>query len=555
MATFISNPRRLATVHGMHVNHHISIHPEFPFILYHMATMTLLEFATDQMLTNLLVKERAKYLARNRSDKHKRLDKDCDLFELTPRKMLSRMMPPRRFWVKPRKRKPLANKSNGKRKIAEKALLLTIKRDRYRQASGATFPYLDELDRFMDRIRQRLSSDSLQFASPRLIPIYKDKEKLSDGTLKVTCRPLSVNYRLEDKIILALTSRYLTKNIDRYLHTNILSYRSARNFGDKKHHVTDFNDGIRLVKEYRDAHANSPIYVADCDIKKFYDIIPHQVVRECFSRILDQSRICDEGKAQVMRVLESYLASYNFYTNAWLESQNNNEVFNKLRHCFGDKERKNTYQLKWVDEIMNMPDDQKLHLGVPQGGALSLLVANIVLNDVDKVLTDHEDPNQLFIRFCDDIILMHTDYDECCRLIDLYAQSLKDHGLYYHDFEPVGDRKHFWSIKSHLPFLWDDGDDNANRYVGFLGYEMRRDGRLRLRKSNINKFVDKFQRKKYALRRYRKKHPEEDFEAYQNKVLSRILDGINFYEALDLQLFKDGSQYGYLKKLKERTMQ
>jgi len=54
------------------------------------------------------------------------------------------------------------------------------------------------------------------------------------------------------------------------------------------------------------------------------------------------------------------------------------------------------------------------------------------------------------------------------RIWDLqkYADSLKSHGLYYHDFEPVGDRKHFWKIKSHLPFLWDDGDDNANRYIG-----------------------------------------------------------------------------------------
>ena len=517
-----------------------------------MATMTLLEFATDDMLTILLVKERAKYRGRNRSDKHHTLDKDYDLFELTPRKMLSRMMPPRATWVQPRKRKKLANDTNDKRKNAEKALLITIKRDRKLQASGIAFPYLDEMVRFMNRIRQRLSSDGLRFESPRLIPIYKDQEKQSDGTWKVTCRPLSVYANLEDKIILALTSRYLTKYIDRYLHENILSYRPARFVFGMDHHVTDFNDGIRLIKAYRDAHDDCPIYAADCDIKKFYDIIPHQVVRDCFRRILNQSRLSAEGIRQVMNVLEAYLSSYNFYTNAWLEARNNDEIFSKVRRRLHDKENKNTYQLKWVDEMMALPDEQRCHLGVSQGGALSLLVANIVLNDVDQVFTQQYDPNRLFVRFCDDMILLHTDYDECSRLLQKYADSLKCHGLHYHDFESVGDRKHFWKIKSHLPFRWDDGDDNANRYIGFLGYEMRRDGRIRLRKSNIERVKEKFDRQKYALHRYSKKHTPEEIQQHKEQVLEKILKGVDFYEALNLQQFRNGSQYGYLKRLKER---
>ena len=537
----------------MHDNHHICFPPEYPFKTITMATATLLEYATNNMLTLLLVKERAKYRSRNRSDKHHTLDKECDLYELTPRKMLSRMMPPRRTWVHPRKRKKLANNSNDTRKIAEKTLLLTIKRDRERQASGASFPYLDELDRFMERIRQRITSDSLHFESPRLIPIYKDQKRLPDGTLLVTCRPLSVYSVLEDKIILALTSRYLTKYIDRYLHPYILSYRPARNIFGKSHHVTDFNDGIHLIREYRESHDASPIYASDCDIKKFYDIIPHQVVRDCFRRILDQSSVSDESKRQVMKVLNAYLDSYNFYTNAWLESRSNPEVFSKVRRRMHDSEKKNTYQLKWVDEILPLPDEQKLKLGVSQGGALSLLVANIVLHDVDRVFTAHEDPNRLFIRFCDDMILLHTDYDECRRLMQQYADSLKSHGLYYHDFEQVSNRKHFWEIKSHLPFLWGDGSDNANRYIGFLGYEMRRDGRVRLRKSNIQRFKDKFERAKYALRRYSKKHTPEETLEHQQQVLDKILGGIDFYTSFDLPHFKSGSQYRYLQKLSRQS--
>ena len=168
---------------------------------------------------------------------------------------------------------------------------------------------------------------------------------------------------------------------------------------------------------------------------------------------------------------------------------------------------------------------------MPQGGALSLLIANIVLNDVDKVIVDHPDDDRLFIRYCDDMILLHTDYDECCRLIDCYARSQTDHGLIYHDFEHVSElkcnpskrrqavdtTKHFWEIKSHLPFLWEKGEGNYNFYIGFLGYEIRRDWRMRLRKSNIERFDEKFVRLRYALRRYQKKHTEEDYLLYRKK--------------------------------------
>ena len=344
---------------------------------------TLIEFASDQMLTQLLVKERAKCLRRNRSDKYHHLDKDCELEKMSTRKMLSRMMPPRHKWVRPpsSKRKKLASSALSSRKNAEKALLLTIKRDeKERKDNGKVFGYLDELHAYFNRIRKRLSEGQLQLESPQLIPIFKDKEKLDDGTWKVTCRPLSVYSKLDDKIILALTSRYLTRYFNRYLHENILSYRAARDFRGEKHHVTDFNDGITLIKAFREKHNNESIYAADCDIKKFYDIIPHEVVRECFQRMLDISRLNEDGKEQVMRVLDAYLDSYNFYTHALKKSQDHPGVFGKVQKKLHDKEGLNTYLLGKVD----ISNEEYQHHGVPQGGALSLLIANIVLNDVDK---------------------------------------------------------------------------------------------------------------------------------------------------------------------------
>jgi hypothetical protein len=540
----------------MHVKHHIRFPSEPLLKQQSMAIPTLLDYASDKMLIHLLVKERAKCRRRNRCETHHHLDKDCDLSELTTRKKLSRLMPPRYNWVRPSKREKLANGALDTSKNAEKALLLTISRDKKLQKQGHTFDYLDEQQAFFSKIRSRLSTGSLTFESPRLLPILKDTEKQADGTLIVTCRPLSVYAQLEDKILLALTSRYLTRYFDCFLHENILSYRHARDFYNQKHHVTNFNDGIRLIAAFRDAHASETIYAADCDIKKFYDIIPHQVVLDCFRRMLSHSSLSGDGKEQVMRVLSAYLASYNFYTNALLESRQNDDVFSKIRRRLHDSDKKNTYQLGWVDELLTEAPEQLRAVGVPQGGALSLQIANIVLNDTDQALASAKDPNRLFIRYCDDMILLHTDYSECCRLMDAYTDSLTAHGLYYHPFKSVSDcsTQEFWHIKSHRPFLWADGDGNSNRYIGFLGYEIRRDGRMRLRKSNIQRFEEKISRLRFVLHRYRKKHSDADYQAHRDKMIETLLNGIQFYEAFDLDSFKLRRQYQHIKNLAQRLL-
>ena len=526
--------------------------------------ITLQEYATEKKLTVLLIKERAKCRKHNRSDKKNRLDQNCDINTMSRRKMLSRMMPPRHTWVRPSKRKRLPNGAADTSKNTEKALLLTIERDRERcKTIGQQFAYLQELDKFILRIKKRLGEVHLQFEHPLLVPILKDKNTGDDGVTNVTCRPLVVYTRLEDKIIIAVTSRYLTSLLDRHLHENILSYRPSRQFHEQEHHVTTNNDGIVLIKNFRDKYVDKDIYVADCDIKKFYDSIPHSVVIECFDRILDKTKLTSDGKAQVMSVLKAYLDSYNFYTNALIESQvAPRQCFHKVRRRMKDQNDENNYRIEWVDEIMALPEEEKARRGVPQGGALSLVIANVVLNDVDQVIVANKDDNRLFVRYCDDMILMHTSLEECERLMKAYTTSLTNHGLFYHEFEQVSELKdqelttsRFWKAKSHHTFRWDYGSGDRNSYIGFLGYEMRRDGKMRLRKSKVKHFKEKLNRIYYAIRRYQKsdKHSEEEKEQYRQKTLDQLLNCVNFYKSLDPNTFKQGRQYKFFTKLRQRV--
>ena len=219
-----------------------------------------------------------------------------------------------------------------------------------------------------------------------------------------------------------------------------------------------------------------------------------------------------------------------------------------------DHNRKNQYVIKWVDELKEMPVEIQRQRGVPQGGALSLLVANIVLNDVDQSIVSTEDPDRLMIRYCDDMVLLHTDRDQCARLMNNYTQSLTGHKLYYHEFEPYHDRKSFWEVKSHSPYLWGDGDiGSSNRYIGFLGYELSRKGQLRLRKRNIEKLKEHIQRQVYIHRRYEENPEITDAKERTRKAFDRFLDCTSVYTVFNKEKFEGSSQYNSLLQLREKV--
>lgn len=346
-----------------------------------------------------------------------------------------------------------------------------------------------------------------------------------DGHSTTIYRPLSIYRELHDKILLGITCRYLMAKFNWFLHDNILSYRAPRPFGEKTRHVTDFNDGILLIDAFRRAHSGGSIYVSDCDIRKFYDTIPHEVVRQTMLEMLRSSSLSDAGCNEVMAILDAYLRSYNFKDNVQAHPLRNGRF----------------------DYVSGIDASGR---GVPQGGALSLIIADVVLNHVDRsVLQPAEDSNRLLVRFCDDMVLMHTDEATCRKLMTAYTDALERCGLSYHPFTDVASLKNssapnqttaaFWHAKSHLPFLWAEGEGNRSAYIGFLGYEMHRNGLVRLRRSNIDKYTKKIHQTYFAIRRTIERAQSEgkaltiaQREELVSNHLSRLERALNFYTAL-----------------------
>lgn len=471
--------------------------------------LSFVEYASEKRILELLVKERVKVALKGKLQllspvvitRNAGLNRKQTIAE-----QIYMLMPARDLWQRPHKKDRM--QKDGKEKKSQKQILtrsiaLTIKKHR---RSTESFPYLQRLDNFISLLRKEIAGDApLEFSSIKIV----GKKKKVDADNVTIMRPICIFESLREKVLIALASKYLSEVFDPLLHEEILSYRPLRKYHNSTAPVlTDRNNAIENLQHYRNAHRRQHIYVAECDIQKYFDTINHDVIRRCFSRFAERLQERHPGfeYRSVERILDAYLNSYSFYKNVMVE----NECLMKSALPRKYESPKDELFIKrgcYTKEEFHTSTDR---IGIPQGGALSGLISNVVLNTVDnESILEKSDHNRFFCRYGDDIILMHTSKAECQRLINGYCDALTEHKLLYHDFVSVADpqlrkadgsvRPALWEQKSRSPFLWGrkEGEKEQVDWIGFLGYEIRYTGEVRIRRSSLN---DKF---KSIKRKYR----------------------------------------------------
>ena len=150
---------------------------------------------------------------------------------------------------------------------------------------------------------------------------------------------------------------------------------------------------------------------------------------------------------------------------------------------------------------------RRCRIGVPQGGAHSCLIANLVLDLADKevCLSLHSnDEESLYLRYCDDIIIIALSEDACRKATSSYYSSLKAVKLPYHlPTELTGSPIQFFeSSKTKECYRWGvkSADPLQFPWIQFLGYQIRFDGRFRVRPSSIKKQREKIEQLSESLR-------------------------------------------------------
>ena len=322
---------------------------------------------------------------------------------------------------------------------------------------------------FRNSILKMASDDSFSFRSLETIPIRKSNTE---------DRIIAKFTDLREAAILACLAKYLTEHFDPYLSGSACAFRSGGKGG--------FNEAARQIRNMRRiSNNNQPLYVAECDLKKFYDTVNHDLLQDAFDVFAeccrkDVSPLDDRAKL----LLAAYLRCYSF-KHSVLESKSE-----KMRRSIDRK------RIPWVDESelrntyagMEVPYGK---IGIPQGGAISPLLANIMLHSVDRLVRcehgrDVCGDDFLYTRFCDDMIIVSADKRMCESAFARYCNEAKRLKLLMHSpkAEIAKYSARWWQGKTRATYEW---SKDAIPWVGFVGYQIRYDGEIRLRKQSLDR--------------------------------------------------------------------
>ena len=187
-------------------------------------------------------------------------------------------------------------------------------------------------------------------------------------------------------------------------------------------HSYGFRPGRRAkmaLEEMEEAHREGLRFAVDCDLKSFFDTVNHSLLMERLARSVTDRR--------VLRLIGRYLRA----------------------------------------GVM-LPDErwEPTSCGVPQGGPLSPLMANVMLDDLDKEL---EQRGHRFARYADDFLIFVRSRAAAQRVLRTISCF----------------------IESHLKLRINRSKSKAAPLsaCSFLGFEMRR-GRLHWTDASVRRFKD-----------------------------------------------------------------
>ena len=384
------------------------------------------------------------------------------------------MFPPRRKWAKfrPKRRKS----GQDSQRLNKAALTRAVK---FLMVRESNLPWVQKLKSKAFSIHSRVLGElPFSFQSPLVLAVEKDPKMH-------TFRPLAI-YNLEDKIIECLVARYLRESLDFLFLPSALAFRTRReNQAQPVTTHTALERIMRINAKY------SKLFVAEADIRAFFDCVCHSRVKELFADLTKEAtraRPSWKIEQRSVDILDAYLASYSF----------KNQVLGQGLSDLMKKNQKATFP--WPDEaLQNLHEKCDLSgIGVPQGGALSCFIANLVLHKADKDIENLRKKRKqalCYMRYCDDMIILSPTRATCQAALAVYKTSLAAQKLPLHEPEDTIEykgkgRRSFWTKKSKNTYRWGHSSMGIP-WVQFVGYQVRHDGLVRVRPKSLKKHLTK----------------------------------------------------------------
>ena len=451
-------------------------------------------FVSRDLVVVKLIKERCKLADAQavRDQKYEFIDRwhlNANTKRSEHEKNIRSMFPPRKQWCGIGKERRCLDTSSRNQLRLKNTYLKAKKKD-------STENWYKKLCDYADSVVRMVDNTVGDIKPPRVSVIEKKVKK--DKNL-IECRPIC-SFDIKIKIIFSLLNKFLTKLFDDYFYGCSYAFRLPNNKGYRLQHL----NAVSKVRDYRMAHLGKSLYVAECDMQKFYDTINHRVIKTRFALLLHRAR--KDGKistadAKVVRQwFFRYVDCFNFLEHIY---RNNKKP--RTNNFWHGIKNPNGYdcKIKWIDKedygegysaFLRRARKRKGYVGVPQGGALSGVIANIVMHHVDKAVYEKiGDKNVLYCRFCDDMILIGTDYNVVNHVFQTYNCAIKKSLLIPHPNKEiyVSHMSDFWEGKTRGPYEWNEKGDKVYPWITFVGFDINWKGNLRIRKASLKRQIAK----------------------------------------------------------------
>ena len=431
------------------------------------------DYFSDEAIINRLCKERIKDAnKRHKALFHRQIRSDA---KMPKDSNALDCFPPRTKWRYFRKGKLDRNRCAGE----DHNLIALIRATFVLRRETPNEGWVQRLNRKIEEIRDKaLQNPNFSFESPEIHGAPKAKDSSEYRAI--------AKFNRENRIIEGITAKYLRQVFDKCFTDSSLAFRCAvEGAGPPTHH-----DAVKMIKNYRCRHSSKGLYVAECDIKGFYDNVSHQVAIQSLVNLSGFASKKDSGFRLAPRaeiIFRAYLDCYNFPRNVTLQAEP------RL------KERKGEAAVyKWHEDALKEfhKNPRMERIGVPQGGAISCFIANCVLHWADIAVLDAIKCRRKtlgpvrYLRYCDDIIILAPNREACLTAFRAYQEALRKLQLPAHAPSKLDkyDAK-FWDGKSRDPYFWANPSNNPSTvpWIQFVGYQMRWDGMIRVKPKSIEK--------------------------------------------------------------------
>ena len=246
-------------------------------------------------------------------------------------------------------------------------------------------------------------------------------------------------------------------------------------FSDHSYGFRPRRSAHQALQKCRDYHTLGYDYGVDLDLEKFFDKVNHSKLIEVLSRTVKDGR--------VVSLIHKYL-------NAGVKSGSNLE---------------------------------SSELGVPQGGPLSPLLSNIMLNELDKEL---ERRGHKFVRYADDLIILCKSNRSAERVMKSISDFIE--------------RKLFLKVnrdKSQVAPL------SKIKFLGYSFYKRKGKGRLRIHSKSVQKMkarIRELTSRSNGLGNARRK---EELHQY-------IIGWVNYFKLADMKKLLEKIDEWYRRRLR-----